>query len=200
MFGFLVFTRAPGSDFISISPLHHETLAFAVMRSEVNAAVWRVRDGVIIAQVGDILLIEQHAYQMYHDFTEAFKNEEEKALSKSSFQERKSDFDPPVRDRGREVQKPGKLVPTGNISHFEEIAVYNGHQWVTENRIMRDAGYTFRNGGFSTHLCKNCGSDCVLGMGVYLNGVEDDLWIDACAGCGWAWMERAIPEMKVCNA
>jgi len=87
-------------------------------------------------------------------------------------------------------------VPTGNISHFEPTAEYNGHAWVAKYGVMRRQGYTFCNGGFSTKPCRCCGADLVLGMSVYFDGQETNLWVDACAGCGHAWEERAVPEVS----
>jgi len=122
----------------------------------------------------------------------------EKALSKSPSQEKVSDFDPPVRTGDTQTQAE-TLVPTGNISHFELFREYNGHEWVTQYRIMKRQGYTFTNGGFSTSKCKHCGGDFVVGMCVYFDGAETPFWIDACAGCGHAWQERAVRKMVVSN-
>jgi len=119
----------------------------------------------------------------------------EKALSKLASQEKVTSFDPPVRTGETLTTLNAGLVPSGNISHFEPYEEYNGHAWVAKYGVMRRQGYTFANGGFSTKPRKCCGADLVIGMSVYFDGKETPFWVDACAGCGHAWQEIAIPEM-----
>jgi len=87
-------------------------------------------------------------------------------------------------------------IPTGNISHFEPTREYNGREWCEKYNIMVGRGYTFCNGGFATKPCKCCGADLVVGMSVLYYDEETPFWVDACAGCGHAWEERAIPEVS----
>lgn len=166
--------------------------AMFTLRLGVPGVIIRIADGVAIASTGEnatalITWAKTHELQPVNPL--------EKDLSKSPVQEKVDDFDPPVRTGVTLTTAKDVFVRTGNISHFEHCCNYYGHQWVTENRIMRDAGFTFSNGGFATKACENCGGDLVVGMSIYLDGNETDLWVDACAGCGYASMEVAVHGM-----
>jgi len=169
-----------------------------MLRMGAPSAVVRISDGVVMATTG------KDAYGLVTwikdnpDLSKFVQNPIEKRMSKLPSQEKVSNFDPPVRTGDTQTQAE-TLVPTGNISHFEPVAEYNGHEWVTKYGIMKRQGYTFTNGGFSTSKCKHCGGDFVVGMCVYFDGAETPFWIDACADCGHAWEERAVREMVVCN-
>lgn len=152
----------------------------------------RRSDCVIIASKGDV----SDTYPMSDVLTYEEK-QIEKAMSKSSSQEKASDFDPPVRVGGCDA----KCKPRGDIAFFKDGQCMNAHAWVARTGALKLNGWKLNSHGSCCNLvCAHCGCDQLVDL-FYIKGElwrgHDEQSFMHCLTCGYTVEQIAVYESEV---